>query len=220
MTINWSGFDKVIYINQKERNDRKYRIEKELHALGIPSHKIHRLNATHHLISPIGDALSHLQAIETAMHESWGNVLILEDDMVFNKDLDSIKHLNCFMQMLQGINWHCALFSAVYQKVIPLKSTDKIVRPLEAKSACAYAVHSDYQVTMRNCFADAVEKMRKGGSIDEHTIDIAWLPFMQNHYWVGMYPVAGHKGAGQLSSEKSAINIRENYYKPLAAIAV
>lgn len=63
MSIDWSMFDKVIYINIKERSDRRSSIEKELHSLGVPAKKIHRLEAIRHLIGQIGCAQSHVKAI-------------------------------------------------------------------------------------------------------------------------------------------------------------
>lgn len=220
MTIDWSGFDKVIYINQKERNNRKHNIEKELYSLSIPPKKIYRLDAKPHLIGHIGRAQSHLKAIETAIVHSWGNVLILEDDMVFNKDPASIERLNKFLQTLHCINWHCALFSAVYQKVITLKSTDCIVKPLEAFSACAYAIHSDYRATIRECFAGSVEKLRQGGNEEAYSVDAAWLPFMKSHSWIGMYPVAGHQALDKSDIKNDMVDNTMNFYKPLTAIAL
>lgn len=219
MSIDWEVFDKIIYINLKERHDRKQSIEKELHSLGVPGQKIYRLDARRHLLGEIGRAQSHLQAMETAIIENWGHVLILEDDMAFQKDADSLERLNGFLKTLQSVNWHCALLSARYRKVITLKSTNRIVKPLDALSTCAYAVHADYRAMLRECFAAAVERLRKGGEEDQHAIDIAWLPLMQNHSWIGMYPVAGHQTPGRSDIKGDVVDYTEHFYKELAAIA-
>lgn len=212
MNIDWNVFDKVIYINLKEQNGRKRTIEKEFHELGIPNQKIYRLDASRHLLSHVGHAQSHLKAIETALQKGWGNVLIVRDNMVFNKDPVATERLNDFLLMLKGINWHCALLSAEYQKVITLKSTDKIVKPVNASSPCAYAVQANYLATLRECFAGSVERLLKGGEQDDHAIDAAWLPLMQYHNWIGIYPVAGHQTSGHSG-------IKAHFYKDLAAIA-
>lgn len=219
MSIDWSVFDKIIYINLKERNDRRESIEKELQLLGVPDHKIHRLDAKRHLIGQIGCAQSHLEAIETAIAQGWGNILILEDDMVFNKDPDAIARLSYFLQALKRVSWQAALLSANYRKVATFKTTDKLIRPLDALCACAYAIQADYRATLRECFAGAVERLRKGGGKYDHAVDVAWLPLMQQHAWLGMYPVAGHQAPGKSDIENGVMDYTKHFYKALAVIA-
>lgn len=217
MNIDWDVFDKVIYINLKEQNDRKRNIEKELRYLGVPPEKIYRLDAKRHLLLHIGRAQSHLKAIETAIIEGWGNVLILHDNMEFNKDPVSTERLNDFLLTLKSINWHCALLSARYQKVITLKSTDRIVKPIHALSTCAYAVQTNYRAVLRECFAGSVERLLKGGEQDVHAIDAAWLPLMQHHNWIGMNPVAGQQKSGQSDNKALVMHDKTHTYKDLAA---
>ncbi|MBE4963665.1 glycosyl hydrolase family 25 [Enterobacter cloacae complex sp. P24RS] len=220
MDIDWSVFDKVIYINLKERHDRKNTIKKELRSLGIPPHLIHRVEATRHLVGQIGRARSHLAAVETAISEGWGNVLILEDNMIFDTTAEAKERLNAFLQTLKKIDWHCALLSTRYRKVITLKSTDRIVKPVDAGSACAYAVHRDYRDTMRACFATATGYLLKGGSPHEYALENTWLPLMQQHRWIGMYPVAGHPTPGMSDTEGCVVDHTEHYYKKLSVIAL
>jgi len=220
MDIDWSVFDKVIYINLKARHDRKERIKKELRSLGVPPHLIYRVEATRHLVGQIGRARAHLTAVETAIAEGWGNILILEDDMIFDSRAEAKERLNAFLQTLRGIDWHCALLSSRYRKVIPLKSTDRIVKPVEAMSACAYAVHGDYRATMRACFATATGNLLKGGNPDDYALENAWLPLMQQHRWIGIYPVAGHPAPGMSDTEGCDVDHTEHFYKELAVIAI
>jgi len=219
MSIDWSVFDKIIYINLKERHDRRSSIEKELQLLGVPDQKIHRLDAKRHLIGQIGCAQSHLEAIETAITQGWGNILILEDDMIFNRDPDAIARLSYFLHALKKVSWHAALLSANYRKVVTFKSTDKLIRPLDALCCCAYAVQADYRATLQACFAGAVERLRRGGRKYDHAVDVAWLPLMQQHAWLGMYPVAGHQAPGKSDIENGIMDSTNHFYKALAEIA-
>lgn len=220
MSIDWSMFDKVIYINLKARSDRRSSIEKELHSLGVPEKKIYRLEAIRHLIGQIGCAQSHVKAIETAVLQGWGNILILEDDMVFNKDPASLERLNYFLQTLKTVNWNAALLSANYRKVRTFKATDKLIRPIDALCTCAYAVNTNYRETLYECFNGAVERLRKGGGKYDNAIDVAWLPLMQQHTWLGMYPVAGHQAPGKSDIENGVMDYTEHFYKELATIAL
>ncbi|WP_313576013.1 glycosyltransferase family 25 protein [Pseudescherichia sp.] len=219
MSIDWSVFDKIIYINLKERHDRRSSIEKELQLLGVADQKIHRLDAKRHLIGQIGCAQSHLEAIETAITQGWGNILILEDDMIFNKDPDAIARLSYFLHALKRVRWQAALLSANYRKVVTFKTTDKLIRPLDALCCCAYAVQADYRATLQACFAGAVERLRKGGGKYDHAVDMAWLPLMQQHAWLGMYPVAGHQAPGKSDIENGIMDSTNHFYKALAEIA-
>lgn len=220
MSIDWDIFDKIIYINLKERSDRRKSIENELKSLGIPANKIYRLEAKRHLVGQIGCAQSHLQALETAVDQNWGHIMIVEDDMVFNNDSAAQEHLNDFLKILKTVSWNAALLSANYRKVIPLKSTDKVVKPLDALCACAYAVHADYRAILHGCFSDAIKRLLKGGWKYDHAIDIAWLPLMQTHTWLGMFPVAGHQAPGKSDIEDGVMDYTEYFYKKIADIAV
>lgn len=145
--------------------------------------------------------------------------MILEDDIVFNHEPDAIARLGAFLETLKFVNWHAALLSANYRKVIPLKSTDKIVKPVDALCTCVYEVHAGYRAVLHECFSSAVERLRKGGWVYDHAVDVAWLPLMQQHSWIGMYPVAGHQAYGKSDIEDCVMDYTELFYKELTEIA-
>lgn len=220
MDIDWSLVDKVIYINLNERTDRKKSIESELNALGVPRDKIYRLDARRHLIGQIGCAQSHREVMELAIEQGWGNILVLEDDMVFNKDPASEKQLNDFLYALQRIEWDAALLSANYYKVIRFKSTDKLIKPLFAHCACAYLVNSHYLPVLKEAFTLSVERLLQGGHKYEYPVDVTWMPLMQRDRWFGMYPVAGHQAPGQSDIEQGNIDYTAQFYKDIDTISV
>ncbi|WP_312070059.1 glycosyl hydrolase family 25 [Lelliottia nimipressuralis] len=219
MSINWDLIDKVIYINLKDRVDRKKRIKTELQFLGIPEDKIVRLNATYHMVAQIGCAQSHMNAMTMAINERWGNVLVVEDDMVFNRDDESQARMHYFLNALGHVEWDAALLSANYFKVKTLKSTSRIVKPVQALCACAYLVHANYLHTLREVFSQSVERLLKGGHKYDHAVDVAWLPVMARDRWLGIYPVAGHQAPGYSDIEKRVMDYTEHFYKDLAAIS-
>ena len=77
--------EKVIYINLKDRTDRKKTCEETLNKL-FSKDKIIRLDAIKHEKGYIGCALSHLKCLELAIENNWKNVLIVEDDILWTKD--------------------------------------------------------------------------------------------------------------------------------------
>jgi len=75
--------EKVVYINLEERTDRRAEIQKQL---SIFHHeKIVRFNAIKHRNGAIGCSMSHIAALELAIQNNWKNVLIVEDDMIWNQ---------------------------------------------------------------------------------------------------------------------------------------
>ncbi|MTH46155.1 hypothetical protein [Intestinirhabdus alba] len=208
--IDWRIFDKVICIQRPERRGDRSRSEETLQRLGVPAQNIYRLDAVHHLLAHIGEAQTHLAALETAIAQGWGTVLILDEGMVFNSEPGATERLGHFIEVLKSISWGGALLSAQYRSVAQLSAADAIVRPLDARRPCAYAVHADYLAMLHQCFKNAVDNLRKGGDGDEYAIDMAWLPLMQQHTWLGLYPVAGHPAAGE----------PHDFYPDLAEIAL
>lgn len=80
----WQFLDKVVYINLADRTDRREMIENELFS-HIPREKVIRLNAIRDTPGHVGCSQSHIKALEMAIQEGWRNVLIVEDDAMFNK---------------------------------------------------------------------------------------------------------------------------------------
>jgi len=81
----WDFIDKIIYINLEDRTDRRQEIEQELKNANVPRYKILRLNAIRDSPGHIGCSKSHILALEMAIKNGWKNVLILEDDAMWNK---------------------------------------------------------------------------------------------------------------------------------------
>lgn len=78
----WDFLTKAVYINLENRPDRREQIQSELSSK-IPSEKIIRLNAVSD-IRHLGCSQSHIKALEMAIENQWNNVLIVEDDAMFN----------------------------------------------------------------------------------------------------------------------------------------
>ena len=75
--------DKIIYINLDERKDRREQLETEfLH--NIPSDKIMRFSAIKDVRGYIGCTRSHIACLDIAIKNNWNNVMIVEDDAMWN----------------------------------------------------------------------------------------------------------------------------------------
>jgi glycosyl transferase family 25 len=78
--------DHIIYINLPESTDRREMIEKELSK--FPPEKVTRFNAFRMNPGSIGCTRSHIGALELAISKGYRNVLIVEDDMVWNPEFE------------------------------------------------------------------------------------------------------------------------------------
>lgn len=94
--IYWNFVDKFVYINLKERTDRRESIEFQLSSQGVPPEKIIRFDAVKNDDGALGCTLSHIGVMTMAEENKWNNVLVLEDDMIFNDDNESQERINYF----------------------------------------------------------------------------------------------------------------------------
>lgn len=74
----------VVYINLDRRQDRRMRIESELRKVVFPNAEIRRFAAVEEKLA--GCVKSHMEVLKMAMQENWENVLILEDDFVWEPE--------------------------------------------------------------------------------------------------------------------------------------
>ena len=79
--------DKIVYINLDHRKDRREEIEKQLSI--FPQEKIERFSAIKHDNGAIGCSKSHIAVLELALKNNWKNLLVLEDDMLWNDQFDT-----------------------------------------------------------------------------------------------------------------------------------
>ena len=70
----------IFYINLEKRIDRRIQIEDELTKMGF---KFERFNAIENTHNGLGCCYSHLKIIKTAKERGYKNVLIFEDDFIF-----------------------------------------------------------------------------------------------------------------------------------------
>jgi len=74
--------DKIVYINLDNETERREKIEKDLSVLS--PNKVVRFSAIRDSPGHIGCSKSHIACIEMAIKNKWKNVLIVEDDAMWN----------------------------------------------------------------------------------------------------------------------------------------
>lgn len=148
----WDFVDKIIYINLEDRTDRRQEIEQELKNANVPAHKILRLNAIRDSPGHVGCSKSHILALEMAMKNGWKNVLILEDDAMWNKFEKGYERLR------QLVHQHPD-FDVITLGNVGATFDNDTGRLWNAQTATAYLVNSPYYSTLHSNFEDGLKNL-------------------------------------------------------------
>ena len=173
----WDFVDKIIYINLEERVDRKEKIENELKV--IPSDKIIRFNAIKDEFGPFGCTKSHIECLEIAIKNNWKNVIILEDDAIFNNYLNGLQLLKKLMENEYD----------VITLGTGLPYFDDITYKLKrGQTTTGYLVNNHYFKTLLNNFKDGLKLFQKTKEIPKYAIDMYWQLLQKKDNWYIVYP--------------------------------
>ncbi|MCT4704411.1 glycosyltransferase family 25 protein [Enterobacteriaceae bacterium H16N7] len=212
--------DKICYINLNKRPGRDKRLREELNKLHIADHKIIRFEAIEADPGYIGCAKSHKAVLEIAQEEKWRNVLILEDDMVFNHTQEHIAVVNSFFSMLKENRWDVAMLAANYYGVEPFVSNSSFFKVEYAHCACAYIVNGDYYSTLIENISEAITNLENGGSQTSFSLDAYWRRLVKKDLWFGVYPNFGYQQSGVSDIQNTYMNYERLFLKPLEQISI
>lgn len=214
--IQWDFIDKIIYINLEKRVDRRKHIEAELKRVGVPEDKIIRFAAIEDTNGALGCAKSHLSALVMAQINQWKNVLILEDDMMFNTDPDISERTNTFFRNLQNINWDVAFLSASY--FIIKERMDYTYKVEFAYLANSYIVQRHYYQKLLHNYGQSVYLLENGEKRNKAGIDTNWMKLMSKDNWYGIYPCIGYQHTSMSDIEKVEVDRKRHFYRPISEI--
>jgi len=170
--------EKVIYINLEHRTDRREHIEKVLEMFGD---RVHRLNAVYEpQRGHLGCSKSHAAAMELAIRSGWKNVLIVEDDAVWNK----FESGTALLEKLASHEFDVIMLGGT--AVDYDKDTYKL-----RYCACstAYLVNQHYYQTLLDVFNKSISMLeasytpRIGGALDN-----VWNVNQKNDNWYIVIP--------------------------------
>lgn len=188
-------FDGYFYINLKNRKDRKEQILNELTRNKIPLDKIYRINAVEDKINGhLGCIKSHIKALKKAKELNLKNVVIFEDDFIFNKLKQEIdKQMNEFLEK-KGDNWDVIKLSTAYISSEPTDMKD-IYKIKESSTSSGYIVNKKfYNILLKEYYKsrDKLEEFTKNHKKNEDTkiyiadniaLDQHWYSLQQKTDW-------------------------------------
>lgn len=189
--INWGFVDKVVYINLAERTDRKESIELQLKKIGVPQNKIIRFDAVRNDNGSLGCTLSHIGVMTMAEDNNWENVLVLEDDMIFNDDDESLDRINYFFSSLICSSWDAGLLSGSYFRLN--QEHGFFYRLYFSYLTNSYMVNQHYYSKLRSVFSLSAKELSAGISRDKCCLDTLWNTLMEKDNWYAIYPCVGYQ---------------------------
>ena len=103
MSVLNNYFEKIYYLNLERRPDRNKECIDELTKYGILAERFNAIDAKELNLKPwMGCLLSNLEIIKTAKERGFKNILILEDDVIFNDNFDDL--FNSYINQVPN-NW-------------------------------------------------------------------------------------------------------------------
>ena len=170
--------DKVVYINLSKRTDRKTHIESLLSDHGIEAE---RFEAIEHENGLYGCGLSHLAVLKMANKHAWKNVLILEDDILFNKSPEEFRHdLSKFFQ--EVAEFDVCMLDINLQRSEPAE-LDFLIRVKYAHCAGAYIVNGHYYQTLIDLYEWALPLLLQTGMHWIYANDAVWGDLQNSDKW-------------------------------------
>ena len=203
-----SGIDAVLYINLEHRTDRNKEVVAELEKAGVPSEKIHRIDAIRNKeFGNLGCSQSHTKAVEFAIvHPEWKRVAVIEDDFVFRDasavwtQLGSVLHDKNPDMFLLGHNPVDFQFERT--------ATPSIVKILATTHRTGYVVSASYMTVLRDNFQKATDLMLTKGNQGNLHGDMVWKELMPKAMWLSHEPTLGYQRDGYSDCEKSNLNFQ------------
>jgi glycosyl transferase family 25 len=202
----FSFFDRIFYINLESRKDRKYSIENEFlkyninasrwPAIRISEEENDRLTAKGYpLCEPVSDddlyhkekiinvtlgqrscLFSHLSIIEYAKVNNLNNILIFEDDVIFNDEVDVIEVLSKAVNELKNIEWDMFKLGCIFTGLAS-NAGENLYKLSTFSAAHAYAVNkSCYDIILNFPFKEEMNIDVRYGMLSGSDIIKAYTP--------------------------------------------
>jgi GR25 family glycosyltransferase involved in LPS biosynthesis len=160
MTNPFNFFDKIFYINLDSRVDRRELMEEQLNNLNINAERFSAINLTKEQNDDMlkrgcnfydvqrpeyaprikSCTISHLSVLLRSKMMDYNNVLILEDDALFEENI--LEDLNKCTEELKNIEWD--IFYLGCNPLEYFKETDNLGRIIRTTTNHAYAINKSY----------------------------------------------------------------------------
>ncbi len=173
----WDFVDKIIYINLEEAVERRKNMEELLKE--IPKDKIIRFNAIRDEKGAIGCSKSHIECLRLAIKNNWSNILILEDDAMWNNYEKSLKILNSLAKK----EYDVILLGGCFTNFD--KNTYKLYC---GQTATSYLVSKHYYEKLLRNFIEGLVGLMKTNDYPKYALDQYWKKLQISDNWYIVNP--------------------------------
>lgn len=185
--------DHVVYINLEKRSDRRAEMERDV-LTKFASVKIHRLQAVEDLDEGrVGCTKSHIQVLEMAIAGKWKNVLVFEDDVMFQNFEENHRKLETLVNEPFDV-----LMLGTYCSTID----EKTLRVTKSFGLHAYLVNGSYFETLLNNFKTGLEKLIETKDFPNFAADTFIVKLQERDNWRAMKPSMCFQRPGFSDNEK------------------
>ena len=196
--------ERVVYINLNERVDRRTAVEAELLRV-FPSEKVERFAAIRNKMGAIGCSLSHIAVLERARAEGWANVLVVEDDMVWN--LESLSESAAHAaRIVNAGDWDLIMFGACYVDCTPEG------RLRSGQTSTCYLIRQEYYDTLIANLRESVAGLIRGGDYKVFALDQFWKRLQPTDRWWVVLPMACYQRPGFSDIEGRIVDYRRYFF--------
>lgn len=171
--------EKVVYINLAKRSDRREHMEQILAEYDIPAE---RFEAIEHANGLYGCGLSHLAVLKMARDNGWRNVLILEDDIVFNVS-SQVFERQIERLFVEGPEFDVCMLDINLQRSKPA-ANDWLIRVLYAHCAGAYIVQGHYYQALIDLYEWGLPLLLQTGMHWVYANDAVWERLQEMDRWI------------------------------------
>ena len=178
--------DRIYFLNLDIRTDRWNKVQKEFIPL-LPEQyhsKIVRLSGVDYTDSLINDvraagcAYSHLNAWRQSIDHELNNVLIFEDDVVWNIEEQEIKE---WFEYFTNINFNMINLSYNYRDIFGPSEHDNLLQGCPIYLGSAYIAKTSFLELMYSHVRKNADLMKAGESVlEESAIDVSWNKYNFN----------------------------------------
>lgn len=200
--VNDKFIDKIMYINLDHRIDRRASIERQLSVFS--PNKVERFSAIYQPASGfVGCAQSHIRVLEIAIENKYKNILIVEDDMLWN----SLDDNYCIFQYLATTK----KFDVIVLGGSKANYDKETLKVTQVEAPVAYLVNNHY-------FATLLENYKKGLDIflrypypPAFCLDQYCKSLQPIHNWYIVRPCLCYQGNDFSDIENTIVNLAQYY---------
>ena len=190
--------DKIVYINLEDRVDRNTEILEVLK--DIPSDKVLRFNAIRHHHGGVGCTQSHIAVLEFALNFKWKNVMIVEDDAMWNKFEIGYP----ILEELIKKDYDVIVLGGAFAKHNNFKLQS-------CQTTTAYIVNEKYYETLINNYKEGLKGFLTTGMYHIFALDQYWKKLQPLHNWYVTIPSLMIQRAGYSDIEKRITNYNKYF---------